>query len=175
MALKKSNPHKISKWDIVLFTLMMVCLIYIILFGHRYGFFYSCLTTICYIIILFLIIGFQASFLPINGNRWWHTFFSGIVSLILYLLVMGGLLTLQLLYQDNQLSKYGEKITGKVIGFESEYRRGGSKTYAKLEYIFEEEWYNQKIENDNNYYQLNDSVRILISSKDPELIRVFGK
>ncbi len=173
MALKKSNPHIISKWDIIFFTLTILCLIYIILFGHRYSFLYNCLTTICRTIVFFLIFGFQIVYLPINGNRWWHSLFSGIVSLILTALVFIGVFCIQLMYQENQLSKYGKNVTGKVIGFETEYRRRGSTTYAKLEYNFDDEFYNQKIENVNDFYQINDSVKLLISSKDPELIKLF--
>ena len=100
--------------------------------------------------------------------------FNAFVVLAFFLPTIFGTFALQTIYQYNQLSKFGTTTFGKVIGFETEYKRSGTTHYATLEYNFDNETYNQKIKNNDNSYSINDSVNLLISSKDPELFKLLG-
>ena len=175
MTLNKEINHKKSLWNLFFIAIALLCSTYIVMYGHSYGFLFSSLTTICYMTLLFIIGGFQTIYLHISGDRWWHTILNAIVILAFFIPTVFGTFTLQLLYQDNQLSKFGTTTFGKVIGFETQYKRVGTKHYATIEYSFDNNFYNQKIKNDNDFYNLNDSVKLLISTKDPELLKVLDK
>jgi hypothetical protein len=174
MTRNKEINHKKSLWNLLFIVIALLCVTYIVMYGHSYSFFFSSLATISYIVLLFTIVGFQTVYFHISGNRWWHTALNAIVILAFFLPILIGTSTIQLLYEENQLSKFGTTTFGKVIGFESEYKRSGTTHYATLEYNFGNETYNQKIENNNNSYNINDSVKLLISCKDPELFKLFG-
>lgn len=174
MAYNKETNHKMGLVDLLFIVIAFLCITYIVMFGHSYGFFLSSLTTVSYIILLFIVAGFQSVYLHVPGERWWHTILNGIIILAFFLPVILGTFTMQFLYRENQFSKYGKTTFGKVIGFESEYKKSSTKHFATLEYNFDDETYNQKIEDDNNLYNVNDSVTILISTEAPELFKLIS-
>lgn len=156
----------------VLIVIAVLCVMYIVFFGHRYRLLFSCLTTISSVLLLLSVIGVQIGYLRIRERRWWHKWINTAVAIALCVSVFSGAYVLQSMYRSYQLSRFGTTAFAKVIGFESEYRRNGSANYATLQYDFENEIYNQKTENDDGFYQLDDSVKILFSKKDPELFEV---
>ena len=166
--------HKKGLIDLFFILIAILCVIFIVIFGHSYSFFFSSLTNISYIILLLIVVGFQTVYFHVSGDRWWNALSNAIIILAFVVPIILGTYTIQFIYQENQFSKYGTSIFGKVIGFESKNNRSSTKYYATLEYNFNNETYNQKIENNNHLYNINDSVSLLISTKDPELFKVIG-
>lgn len=90
---------------------------------------------------------------------------------IIYFVV---LIIINVKYEDKQLKKYGVHCNARVTStFEKHNKKNNEqKWFANIEYSYNNKIYHQEIETDNAIYIIDDTINILISSKDPELYEV---
>jgi hypothetical protein len=77
-------------------------------------------------------------------------------------------------YIKQELRKNGVYVSAKVIGYKTSTSRYGRHIYAIFVYDFDQNRYAQKVNNDSDFFRINDSLQLLCSSHDPEMVRVIS-
>lgn len=77
-------------------------------------------------------------------------------------------------FEDKQLSKYGVKNISVVKKELEKYLRKGDgwKRFVKIEYSYNNKSYHQHFRDSDTLFRVGDSIKILHSSKDPELFKL---
>jgi hypothetical protein len=71
-------------------------------------------------------------------------------------------------YFDFELKQNGVYLPAKVVGYKNLTSRYGNHIYAVFVYDYNGNSHAQKMNNDDDFFRINDSLRLLCSSKDPE-------
>jgi len=143
----------------------------VIFFSHKYGYLYR--------------IGpFVATYLAIIGlcSVWISdrkvSRLIRIIQVFSLLIVLAGvyliLLQMKSAYLNAQLNHYGVAVKAIVVDIKREKSRYGSHDYAIIDYSYAGNDYLQRINDDDRAYKYQDSLRLLCSSRDPEIFRVVG-
>jgi uncharacterized membrane protein len=101
----------------------------------------------------------------------WNKFANFIAALIILLPTLFGLATLQSKYYDEELEKHGVLVGATVVALYEEPSKNSTREYAKINYTLYNKTWVQKLDNEKHQYKPNDSLTILCSSRQPEIIR----
>lgn len=103
----------------------------------------------------------------------WRRLVNIIVTITPFFLMVYGLFTLAQQYRERQLTQNGVPTIATVIGFKTSHTRGSTYHYAVFEYSCDQKYYLQKVNNDDDFYRLNDTLRMVCSSNDPEIFKIL--
>lgn len=104
----------------------------------------------------------------------WKDAFKVLALILVFALVLFGVLQLHALYREQQLKKYGVISYAKVVEV---YKQKRSKRrrfvfYARIEYKIMDKVYYQSIDNKKQLYGVNDTLKIIYSSRDPDIFAI---
>lgn len=85
------------------------------------------------------------------------------------------LVFLSIHFQNKQLSKYGVNNISIVKNEYEKYlnKGGGWKRFVKIQYSYNKKTYHQGFRDSDTLYNVGDSIKIIHSSKDPELYEIL--
>ncbi len=108
---------------------------------------------------------------PKETPRWLYLLKYFVVAGIFALLYKSGSFV-QKKYFEYELKQNGVSLPAKVVGYKNSTSRYGNHVYAVFVYDYHGNSYAQKINNDEDFFRINDSLQLLCSSKDPEMFRI---
>ena len=76
-------------------------------------------------------------------------------------------------YRDHELKNNGFTTTAKIINFQTVKHKRSDTYYATFTYFYRNKKYIQRVNNDDKIYQINQTVTIRISSKNPEMFKLI--
>lgn len=104
----------------------------------------------------------------------WLQLITTLASVGILLLIIFTLSTVQGKYFDYQLKNYGVTISAKVIGETQERPKSTTYYHAIIRYQCNQTTYLQSLSNNDHFYKYGDSLRIVCSSVNPEILKVVG-
>ena len=129
--------------------------------------------TIGNVMMLISISLFPMLWLNIAENSKWKKYVYVVPMVIIGIILVIVMIAKKKEYLEGELSKYGNDIVGKVIGFEVENHRRSKTDYATFKYEFENKQFIQRIENYDNEYELNQNLKLKISKRNPEMFKII--
>ena len=142
------------------------------LYGHRYGL--GAITAISFIMSLSFPICIQMVYLEYNSQKWYARFVNALIILIFVGPFVFGLIEAADSYYNYQLEHFPKTVYGKIVSFETTHGKGGTKHFATFNYIVDKEPFTQRVSNDDFYYKMNDSLKMIVSANDPEIFSIIG-
>jgi len=104
----------------------------------------------------------------------WKQLATTLASVLVLLLIIFTLSTLQDKYFDYQLKEYGVTTFAKVIGETQSRSRSTTYYHAIIRYQCNQTIYLQSLSNNDHFYKYGDSLRVVCSSVNPEILKVIG-
>lgn len=146
------------------------CYFYIF-FSYRYGYWYKYLP---YMLVFFPFIWLFIIWIKYDELPRWIQLSKTLASVIVLCLIIFTLSTLQDKYFDYQLKEYGIITFAKVIGETRERPKSTTYYHVIIRYQCNHVSYLQSLSNDNHFYKYGDSLRVVCSSINPEILKVIG-
>jgi len=163
--------QKKIRYTFIASSLLLAGCYFYIFYSYRYGYWYEYLP---FISVLAPLIWLFVIWLKYNDKQ------RGIQSLNSFLLavacfcVLYALSFLQKKYLAFQIARYGITTGAKVIGETRSSTRRNIYYHAIIRYQCNQNTYLQSLSNNDHFYKYGDSLRIVCSSVNPEILKVVG-
>jgi len=159
------------KYTMLLAILAAACVLVYVFYSHKYNLAY----TILPLLFLFVVWMFVTDIWVPSS---WTNKLPFIVQRLIYALLFGGVFAVlsswRVNYEEGQLKKYGVVVDGKVTDTRIVDERQGSHFYVEIEYNFDGKIYKQHLTNSIYTYRYHDELKVLCSSRDPEIFVITG-
>ncbi|WP_345164200.1 hypothetical protein [Nibribacter koreensis] len=164
---REASQNRLIAWGLALAFVIGVLLH--VFYSHTYD---SVLPKMAIGLVMISTIGFGVWRLQVFPDSRWGRISNVLLGVILLFLMFFSLFAISTFYQNGQLEKYGEVVSGKV---ETIYMKTGrnSREYAVFQYTLSGKQYHQEIWNDKNL-SIGDSVTIKCSSQNPEIFSLIS-
>lgn len=122
---------------------------------------------------IFSLVFLQGMWFEYKGKPRWSRAINGAILFLIILTLIFGVVGLRSLYQEQQLKKYGVISYAKVVDVYKQKRlKGGPLSLATIEYKINGKAHYQSIENKKELYGVNDTLKIIYSSRNPDILDV---
>lgn len=159
-------------WPSLFFPVTVVGFLLFVLYGHKYGL--GGIAALSFLMSLSFPICFQLVYLEYKSKKW----YARLVNTLLIFICVGpfaiGLMWAKDSYYDYQLESFSKIVFGQIVSFETTHGKGGTKHFATFNYSVDNEQYTQRVSNNDFYYKMDDSLKIIVSANDPEIFRIIG-
>ena len=164
-----SNPKKIVS------TFLLALLFFAGCFGvvfesHKYGYLYG---IVPFVLVFLPFIVLCGLWFDLKGRtrliEWKKT--------LVIIFILGGLYwaltVMKTRYLNYQLENHSVTVNALVVGYTKSTTRGTTYHYAVFAYQCGHKDYLQKINNDNDFFRIGDSINMTCSYNDPEIFRIL--
>jgi protein TonB len=115
----------------------------------------------------------QGMWFEFKGKPRWTRGINGVVLLFIAFILVFGVVQLRSLYKGQQLNKYGVISYAKVVDVYKQKRlKGGPVFLATIEFNVNDKAHYQSINNKKQLYGVNDTLKIIYSSRNPDILDV---
>ncbi|WP_217277448.1 energy transducer TonB [Pedobacter foliorum] len=122
---------------------------------------------------IFSLVFLQGMWFEFKGKPRWNRGINGGILFVLTLTLVFGVAQLRTLYKEQQLKKYGVISYAKVVEVYKQKRlKGGPVFLAAIEYKIKGKDHYQSIDNKKQLYGVNDTLKIVYSSRNPDILDV---
>jgi hypothetical protein len=172
---RSSRPLNIRFYEnLVLFFLYIIAICLFIKYSHRYGNI-SDIVTFVYSITIVIVVGlFDTENIKKLNRKSFKYLFLGLSKVIFIGLTFWSTYELKQGYDEWQLEKNGQNVYAIISRHEETHGKGGTFHYATFLFTFENEIYTQKVRDENSYFEIDDSLLLNISTKNPEIFKIIG-
>ncbi len=169
---KRRNTWEKWYWLVIFLPVTIIGFLLFVFYGHRYG--NGGIAGLSFLLSLSLPICFQIVYLEYKSKKWYERLVNALLVVICVGPFVVGLIWAKDKYYDYQLETYPKIVYGQVTGFETTHGKGGTKHYATFCYLVDDEKFIQRVGNNDFYFKMDDSLKIIVSSHDPEIFRIIG-
>ena len=159
------------KRTFIFIIIYLICLYYWIIYGHLYEFRdYESYFSLLFSLIPTVLI--SSIFFNDNDSKLRDLVeaFLSVGLLILFLVVH---IKIQKLYYDKQLSNYNIETKATVFKYEMWYGKGSDfQKYSVFSYKVKGSFFIQRVSDDNSFYKIGDTLKLSVSTKDFEILKV---
>jgi len=92
---------------------------------------------------------------------------------IVGVIVIIGMMFLRNNYLESELSRNGINTIGTVVGFEADRSGRTTRNYAQIKYEYSKNQILQRVEYFDNKYKLNQTLKIIVSKREPEMFKII--